>query len=156
MIALIVAKSINNCIGNDGRIPWHVPEDISFFKKTTTGHTVIMGRKTWESLPKKYRPLPNRKNVIITRQKDYTAPEGVEILESPELIPQTHPNTKRFIIGGAKIYEDSLKFADTLYITEIPITIDKCDTFFPDIDLSTWQLTKTEKKNECTISTYKK
>ena len=156
MIALIVAKSTNNCIGKNGTIPWNLPEDLAFFKKITTGHTVIMGRKTWESLPPKYRPLPNRKNIVITTQKEYTVPEGVDIVHDISEIPHLYPNTKRFIIGGAQIYKETLPFADTLYITEVHMQVDHCDTFFPHIDMLPWKVVTQDEKEHFSIITYKR
>ncbi len=156
MIALIVAKSTNNCIGKNGTIPWNLPEDLAFFKKITTGHTVIMGRKTWESLPPKYRPLPNRKNIVITTQKEYVVPEGVDIMHNISEIPNLYPKTKRFIIGGAQIYKETLAFADTLYITEVHMQVDHCDTFFPDIDMLPWKVVAQDEKEHFSIITYKR
>ena len=156
MIAIIVAKSKNNCIGKDGTIPWNIPEDLAFFKKMTTGHTVIMGRKTWESLPKKYKPLPNRKNIVITTQKDYTVPEGVDIIHDMMDIPNLYPETTRFIIGGAQIYAETAHMTDVLYITEVDIHVDGCDTFFPHIDMSQWMRVSCDQGNNFSIITYKR
>ena len=122
----------------------------------TTGHTVIMGRKTWESLPKKYKPLPNRKNIVITTQKDYTVPEGVDIIHDMMDIPNLYPETTRFIIGGAQIYAETAHMTDVLYITEIDIHVDGCDTFFPHIDMSQWVRVSCNQGNNFSIITYKR
>ena len=156
MIVIIVAKSKNNCIGKDGTIPWNIPEDLAFFKKMTTGHTVIMGRKTWESLPKKYKPLPNRKNIVITTQKDYTVPEGVDIIHDTTDIPNLYPETTRFIIGGAQIYAKTADMANVLYITGVDMLVDGCDTFFPHLDMSQWVRVACNQGNNFSIITYKR
>ncbi|MCF6276899.1 MAG: dihydrofolate reductase [Candidatus Magasanikbacteria bacterium] len=156
MIALMSAVSENNCIGVSGDLPWNIPGDMKLFKKYTTGNVVIMGRKTWESLPEKFRPLPNRKNIIITRQPDYKAPEEVAVYSDIKKAIQAHKNEKVFIIGGGEIYKQSIDLADTLYITKVHRTIDVCDTFFPKIDETKWKITEEEKMGEISFLTYEK
>lgn len=114
MINIIVAHSMNRVIGMDNKLPWHLPGELQYFKQITSGHTVIMGRKTYESIGK---PLPNRRNIVITRNKEYAA-EGVEIVHSlEEALKLSESAQERFIIGGAQIYEEALNIADRLYVT---------------------------------------
>lgn len=133
-LALIVAVARNGIIGctnEDGRgaLPWHLPEDLKHFKETTSGHPIIMGRKTWESLG---RPLPNRRNMVITRQRDYAA-AGAEVFASlPEALTAVGDATA-FVIGGAELYRQALPLAATLIITEIGIDA-AGDTLFPARD----------------------
>ncbi len=138
MITLIAGIAQNNCIGHNGTLPWHIPEDLKHFKELTTHKTVVMGRKTWESLPEKFRPLPNRQNVVITRQTDYVVPDNVLTFSSTEdAFAQLH-NEDVFIIGGAELYKQTIDQADALEITHINQTVDG-DAFFPKIDLSVWK-----------------
>ena len=99
MLIAVVAMDPNRLIGRDGSLPWHLPEDLAFFKKTTLGHTVLMGRKTFESIG---RPLPKRRNIVLTRDRSWSHP-GVEVIHSPDEIPETEG--KIFVIGGAEIYK---------------------------------------------------
>jgi len=133
---IIAAVARNRVIGDKGRIPWHIREDFAHFKRTTTGHAVIMGRKTFESIGK---PLPGRVNIVLTRNENYTAPEGVILKRSLEEAIAYCAETrqeKAFIIGGAKAYEEGMGMADTLIITEINQDPEG-DTFFPAIDKET-------------------
>ncbi|AGK54592.1 dihydrofolate reductase [Bacillus sp. 1NLA3E] len=147
MISLIWAMDENRVIGKDNQLPWHLPEDLKFFKKTTTGHPIAMGRKTHVSIG---RPLPGRENIIITRNQEYTS-EGCIVLHSvQELLHYAQQYDKEvFIIGGAEIFKEVFPFADRLYITKIYETFDG-DTFFPDIDMEQWKLLFSEPgvKNE--------
>jgi dihydrofolate reductase len=99
MLIAVVAMDPNRLIGRDGSLPWHLPEDLAFFKKTTLGHPVLMGRKTFESIG---RPLPKRRNIVLTRDRSWSHP-GVEVIHSPDEIPETEGNL--FVIGGAEIYK---------------------------------------------------
>ena len=99
MLIAVVAMDPNRLIGRDGTLPWHLPEDLAFFKKTTLGHPVLMGRKTFESIG---RPLPKRRNIVLTRDRSWSHP-GVEVIHSPDEIPETEGNI--FVIGGAEIYK---------------------------------------------------
>lgn len=137
MIALIVAMSKNRVIGNKGSIPWHLPDDFKHFKDLTSGHTVIMGRKTFESIG---RPLPDRKNIIVTSQAEYSAP-GCEVATS--LISAIQANPEAFIIGGESLYKESLPIADKVYLTEVETTCEG-DTFFPEISDTEWKLIEEE------------
>src|SRR3990167_8903662 len=112
-ITLIAAISKNNVIGTEGRLPWHIPEDMKHFKTLTMGKVVLMGRKTWESIPEKFRPLPGRTNVIITRQPDYPVPTGVQTFQSTDDALKNDV----MVIGGAEIYRQTIDRADRLEIT---------------------------------------
>jgi dihydrofolate reductase len=140
MITLIAAVAENNALGKDNQLLWHLPDDFKRFKNITSGHHIIMGRKTFESFPK---PLPNRTHVIITRQKDYQ-PEGCLIVDSfAKAISVCPKDEELFIIGGGEIYKQSIEMADKLDITRVHHTFD-ADTFFPEIDLTKWKLTSVE------------
>ena len=134
IVSLIVAVSENGVIGKDNDLIWHLPKDMRFFKETTMGHHVIMGRKNFESIPHKYSPLPNRTNVIITRQADYIAEGcvGVNSVEAALEIAKQNGDTEPFIIGGGQIYKIALEnnLVDRIYLTKIHHTFDG-DTFFP-------------------------
>jgi dihydrofolate reductase len=138
MVTIIAAVSQNNCIGKDGSLPWHLPEDMKHFKELTMGHPVIMGRKTWESIPEKFRPLPGRLNVVVTRQPDYALPEGVEHAASLDDALTVHTAEDVFVIGGATVYADAMPKADRLEITRVEQTVDG-DTFFPEIASTEWR-----------------
>ena len=140
-VSLIVAVSQNGVIGKDNDLIWHLPKDMKFFKDTTLGHHVIMGRKNFESIPHKYSPLANRTNVVITRQSNYKA-EGCIVVESIEKalkIAEENGDQEPFIIGGGQIYKIALenKLVDKVYLTKIHHSFDG-DTFFPELD-SEWQ-----------------
>lgn len=154
-VSLIAAISTNNCIGKNNALPWHIPEDLKHFKELTTGKTVLMGRKTWESIPAKFRPLPNRKNIVITTQADFITPEGVEVFHNIDDALKHHSHEQIFIIGGANIYTQTIDLADTLYITEVHQIIDG-DVFFPDIDKKIWQEIKREDFEKFSFVTYVK
>ena len=135
-VSLIVAAAENGVIGKDNDLIWHLPKDMKFFKETTQGHHVIMGRKNFESIPHKYRPLPNRTNVVITRQGDYIA-EGCIVVNSVEaalIIAQENGDTEPFIIGGGQIYKLALEanLVDKIYLTKVHHAYDG-DTFFPEL-----------------------
>lgn len=136
MLTLIAAVAENNALGKDNQLLWHLPEDFKRFKALTSGHYIIMGRKTFESFPK---PLPNRTHVIITRQENY-APEGCLVVNSLEAAIEACPiDAENFIIGGGEIYKQAIAFADKIDITKVHANFD-ADTFFPEIDPKIWQL----------------
>ena len=137
MINIIVATDNNNAIGKDNDLLWHISEDLKYFKRTTLGSPIIMGRKTWESLP--FKPLPKRENIVISRNKDYKA-EGATIINSvEEAIDYAKKFDKSFIMGGGMLYKAALPFCDKLYITKV-FKDYQGDTFFPEIDLNTWTI----------------
>jgi dihydrofolate reductase len=145
-VSLIVAVSENGVIGKDNDLIWSLPKDMKFFKDTTMGHHVIMGRKNFESIPHKFRPLLNRTNIVITRQSDYKA-EGCVVVNSVEEsleIAKQNGETEPFIIGGGQIYKIALEqnLVDRIYLTRIHHTF-AGDTFFPELN-SDWEEIKRE------------
>lgn len=137
IISLVVAISQNRAIGKDNQLLWHLPEDLKHFKRITSGHSVIMGRKTYESIGK---PLPNRRNIIVSRQSDYQV-VGTETASSLAHAFKLCENEKEvFIIGGAEIYKQSLPYADKIYLTLVEAEMD-ADTFFPSLNDQEWQQT---------------
>lgn len=143
-LAIIVAIARNGIIGctnEDGRgaLPWHLPEDLKHFKETTSGHPIIMGRKTWESLG---RALPNRRNIVISRQRDYTA-AGAEVFTSLPAALSAIDDVPAFVIGGAELYGQALPLAGQLIITEVGIEAEG-DTLFPPFDQAWQEVSRTE------------
>lgn len=139
-ISMIAAVAENYVIGKDNDLVWSLPDDMKFFMRTTTGHHVIMGRKNFESLPDKFRPLPNRTNIVITRQDTYDA-QGAAVVNSLEdalAIARENGEQEAFIIGGGEIYKLGLEVADTMYITEVHGSFEG-DAFFPKFDKSNWK-----------------
>lgn len=147
ILSTIVAVSDNHAIGINNQLPWHLPNDLKFFKKTTLGKPVLMGRKTFESLG---RPLPGRLNIVISHQKDLNLPDGVllfhTISEGMERMEKENTD-EGFIIGGGKIFEETLNLVDRLYITKVHANIEGANTFFPDIDHTHWKLVWEEKNS---------
>jgi len=145
---IIVAIGAKNEIGDGEDLLWHLPADMKFFKENTQGADVLMGRKTYDSIPKKFRPLPNRTNIVITRNKEYVAEEGVYICNSIKdafEIAENCITTDKFIIGGGSVYEATLQYASELYVTRVHQEFPKANTFFPQIDLAIWEETWSEK-----------
>jgi dihydrofolate reductase len=137
MLTIIAAVSENNALGKDNQLLWHLPEDFNRFKTLTSGHYIIMGRKTFESFPK---PLPNRTHIIITRQPNYQAPQGCVVVSSLEKAMELCPaNEEAFVIGGGEIYQQALNIVDKIDVTRVHTSID-ADTFFPEIDTNIWKL----------------
>ena len=143
MLSIIVAKAKNNVIGKDNKLIWHLPEDLKRFKKLTTGHTIIMGRKTFESLGK---ILPNRKHVILCNDKQLNIDdENVEIIDDINLLEKYEKSEEEnFVIGGATIYKLLMPKAKKMYITQIDKDFEG-DVFFPEIDLKEWNIQNIEK-----------
>lgn len=142
IISMIAAMGSNRVIGKDNDIPWHLPDDFKYFKDTTKGHHVIMGRKNWESLPHSFQPLPGRTNIIITRQPNYRA-KGEPVVQSLAdalAIAEENGETEAFIIGGGEIYRMGLAQADQIYLTEIDAPFEGQVTF-PEFDPSNWMET---------------
>lgn len=137
MITLIAATAENNALGKDNQLVWHLPNDFKRFKQITSGHYIIMGRKTFESFPK---PLPNRTHVIITRQKNYQHDGCIVVSSLKEAIAISPKDETVFVIGGGEIYQQSIEMADCIELTRVHTTLE-ADTFFPEIDLTVWQLT---------------
>ena len=136
-LTVIVAAGEGNAIGKDNALIWHLSDDLKRFKSLTSGHTLIMGRKTFESFP---QPLPNRKHIVITHQDDYNAPSDVTVVNSITDAFDAARNAEHvFVIGGGEIYEQVLPFVDTIELTRVHHTFDGADTFFPELDLSIWE-----------------
>jgi dihydrofolate reductase len=141
MIIMIAAVAENNALGKNNELVWHLPNDFKRFKSLTTGHHIIMGRKTFESFPK---PLPNRTHVIITRQNDYDVPEGCIVVNSLKKAIEVCPeNEEIFIIGGGQIYKQSIEIADKIELTRVHTTVE-ADAFFPEIDEDVWEVIQSE------------
>jgi dihydrofolate reductase len=139
-LSLIVATDTENGIGKNNQLLWHLPEDLKFFKRTTSGHTVIMGRKTYESIGK---PLPNRRNLVISRQENLKI-EGVEVFANLEDAINACANEKEaFIIGGGEIYKKALPQTHKIYLTKVHHQFD-ADTFFPMLDAAQWEVLSAE------------
>ena len=142
MITIIAAVAANRAIGFENKLLYWLPNDLKRFKALTTGHTIIMGRRTFESLPK--GALPNRRNVVITRQADYSAP-GIEVFHSfDEALQACTHDDEVYVIGGESVYEAALPVADRLCLTHIDAVPDEADTFFPDYDHAQWVAEETE------------
>jgi dihydrofolate reductase len=141
MISIIVAIAENMAIGKNNDLLWHIPADLKRFKSITSGHPVIMGKRTWESLPR--RPLPNRRNIVISDVPGEQI-EGCEMAYSiNEAIGKCKPEEENFIIGGASVYTQFLPHADRLYLTLVKKSFD-ADVFFPEIDFTKWKLLSRE------------
>lgn len=138
-LTIVVAIDRQRGIGINNALPWHLPEDLAHFKRTTLGHPIIMGRKTFESIG---RPLPKRRNIVITRNRDWQH-EGAEAVGSLEQALQLLNGEEACIIGGAQIFTEAMPITDRLIVTEIDHVF-PCDTFFPEIDKSAWQETARE------------
>jgi dihydrofolate reductase len=155
MIILIAAVARNGCIGTNGQLPWHLPEDMARFKALTTGGVILMGRKTWESLPERFRPLPNRTNLVITRQESYAVPDGVEVYASMDDAMATHADDSVIVMGGAQIYAQAMDHADRMYITHVDRDVDG-DAFFPEIHAETWEAVEREDRDGFAFVTYER
>ncbi len=134
MLSIIVATDQNNLIGKDNDMPWHIPADLKRFKAITTGHTIVMGRKTYDSLPKK--PLPNRHHVVLTRQQGLVL-AGCEILHSTQEVVERYGGVDTeevFIIGGGNIYKSLLPYTQKIYLTSVQAAFEG-DTYFPFLDM---------------------
>ncbi len=137
MISIIVAVAENMGIGKNNDLLWHLPEDLKRFKRLTTGKSVIMGKKTWESLPK--RPLPGRKNIVITDNPSEVIEGSVTAYSISDAIEKCKDDGETFIIGGGSVYRQFMPFADRLYITHVH-QVAEADIFFPEIDLNVWKV----------------
>ena len=161
MISIIVAASENNAIGKSNAMLWHLPEDLKFFKNTTWGMPVIMGRKTFEAVGK---PLPGRTNIIVTSNKDWSAENTITTTNIDDAIKVANDTNSKeiFITGGGEIYRQTLPIAHKVYLTRVHTTIDG-DAFFPEMDLNTWEIdfekhVKSDEKNkfDMTFQTWKR
>ena len=145
VLSFIVAVSENNAIGKNNTLPWRLPEDLKFFKRTTMGKPVVMGRKTFESLGKQ---LPGRLNIVVSRNKDLVLPEGVVLCDNINTaisLLQKENSDEGFIIGGGKVFAETMGLVDRMYITRVHTVIKDADAFFPNIDHTHWKLVWDEK-----------
>jgi dihydrofolate reductase len=141
MIKTILATASNGVIGRENDLPWKLPSDMAHFKKITSGHSVLMGRKCWESIPEKFRPLPNRKNYVLTRDKNYVA-KGAHVVHSLEdmIKKYKHSSEVLFIIGGAELYDETFEHASSMFLTTIFSEVDG-DVRIKKLDLNKWVMT---------------
>jgi dihydrofolate reductase len=138
ILSLVLARASNGIIGKNNALPWHLPEDMAHFKRVTLGKPVVMGRKTWESLPPKFRPLPGRRNIVMTRDGSWQqqgAQRAASLLEAMQLCQD---EAEICVIGGAPIFLEALPLARRIYLTEIDHAFEG-DTFFPALDLQQWK-----------------
>lgn len=150
MIAIIAAMSPNHAIGNKGSLPWHLPEDLARFRQLTMGNTIIMGRKTFESLPN--GALPGRRNIVLSKTNKEI--RGCEVCASLEEALKLCHGKPTFIIGGELVYRQTMPVADTLHITLVEENPAEADTFFPDIDMGTWLETERDKRHGFSFLTF--
>lgn len=143
MIAIVVVIDEKNGIGKNGGLLCHLPNDLKHFKKITTGHTIIMGRKTYESLPN--GSLPDRINIVVTSGDVNNFPGCIVVRSIEEALSVSKSHEKVFIIGGGELYRTTFHLADTLYLTCIHNTFNDADTFFPNIDFKDWELIEEER-----------
>ncbi len=146
---MIAALSRNQVIGKNNDLPWKLPDDMKYFMEITKGHHTIMGRKNYDSIPQKFKPLPHRTNIVVTHQQNFNAP-GCIVVNSVEKGLQLAENSMEsevFIIGGAEIYKLGLQHASRLYLTEIAADIEG-DTFFPTFDRNQWRETSRTHHNK--------
>ncbi len=140
IISLIVAADERNAIGKGGAMPWHLPEELKYFRETTSGKPVVMGRKTWESLPPKHKPLPGRRNIVVTRQEGYKA-DGADVVPGvDEAVKLASTGSDEvFIIGGSQLYGYGIEIADRMYFTRVHTDIEGADAFFPNVNFLDWR-----------------
>lgn len=155
MISLIAAIGQNNELGKDNQLLFHIKEDMQFFKQTTTGHPILMGRKTFDSIG---RPLPNRTNFVVTRHPEFL-PDGVEPVKDLRAFLESHQDTDEevFVIGGGMVYFEALPYAKTLYLTEVGSADQSADTFFPKFDKTAYsqEIIKKGKDHDLTYTIMK-
>jgi dihydrofolate reductase len=156
MITLVAAISKNNCIGKKGDLPWNIPEDMKRMRAFTKNKVLIMGRKTWESIPEKRRPLPERTNVVITRNAEYQLPEGAVKFSSIEAALEAYKGQEIVSFGGTRVFHDMIKYADALEITHVDQEVDGCDAFFPVIDMTIWKEVSREDHDGFAFSRYER
>ena len=156
MIIGIVAVSENNAIGKQGKLPWHYSADMKFFRETTTGHAVVMGRKTWVSLGK---PLKNRLNIVLSRDSNIEPQESLVVLRDLDSVLSLNSSlqTDLFVIGGAQIYKEFLPHIERWHVTEVPLTVEGADAFMPPDYLDGFKRVGTKKlDDDLRVITYEK
>lgn len=131
-VSLVAALARGRVIGRDGTVPWRLPEDLAYFRAVTTGHPVIMGRRTWDSLPERFRPLPGRRNVVVTRNPSWAADGAERAHTLAEALRLVDGAERVSVIGGGEMYEAALPLADELLLTEVDLDVEG-DTFFPPV-----------------------
>lgn len=143
-VSLIVAMGLNREIGGNNDLLWHLPADMKFFRETTTGHAIVTGRKGYDAIPEKYRPLPDRLNIVVTRQQDYKATGAIVVHSVADAITQANnANTEVcYIIGGGEIYHTALQggLVDEMLITYVQGRFPEADVFFPEFDERDWKI----------------
>jgi len=137
-LSVVAAVARNGVIGRDNAIPWQMPEDVAHFKALTTGHAVVMGRRTWDSLPERFRPLPGRRNVVVTRQAGWSAQGAERAASLEDALGLLEGAPSVFVIGGAELYAAALPLVDELVLTEIDRDVEG-DTFFPAFDRTAFE-----------------
>jgi dihydrofolate reductase len=142
IISLIAAVARDRAIGKDNDLLWNLPNDMKFFKESTMGHTVLMGRKNYESIPERFRPLPSRVNIVVSRSADYAGCEMARSIEEGIEKAKALGEEELFIIGGAQIYAQTLDLADRMYITEVKSEFPDADAHFPDFSEDDWKITE--------------
>jgi dihydrofolate reductase len=158
MVEMVVAYSANRVIGRDGGLPWHLPTDMRHFRELTTGHTVLMGRRTFASIPERFRPLPDRRNLVLSRDPAYAAP-GAEVFASLDAALDACGHDC-FVIGGGATYAEALALADRVHATELEAVMEG-DARFPPLDPAEWRVAHTGERVEenghaFTIRTYER
>ncbi len=138
LLSFVVAMDRSFLIGVGGELPWHLPEDMKHFRKVTMGKPVLMGRKTYESIPKRFRPLAGRTNIVLTRQQDFQAPGCLVVHSLDEALSVASGQPELMVIGGAQLYEQLLPLAQRLYLTSVDAKF-KGDVFFPKLNMNEWQ-----------------
>ncbi len=155
MITIVAAVACNGCIGKDGVLPWRIPDDMKRYRAITMGKVVVMGRKTWESIPERFRPLPGRTNVVVTRQDGYPLPAGVECYASLTDALTAHAGDDVVVNGGGAVYAEAMARADVLDLTHVHCDVDG-DTFFPAIDPAVWKETTRADHDGFSFVTYRR
>ena len=151
---LIAALSENRVIGRDNAIPWHYPADMKHFRRVTRGHAVVAGRKTYETF--QTRPLPQRRNFVLTRNPAYAVAEGVVVCASlAEVLRCARGSEKLFVLGGAQVYEQALPVADEMILTHLPIEVEG-DAYFPAWDEGEWEMVERRSEGELVFATYRR
>ncbi|MDE6717410.1 MAG: dihydrofolate reductase [Muribaculaceae bacterium] len=143
-IRAVVAMNADRVIGKEGTLPWRLPEDLRHFKELTMGHPVVMGRKTWESLPK--RPLPGRRNIVVSHDRNYHA-EGAEVFNSVEEALEACREVP-YVIGGAEIYRTALPWITSVCLTSVDYPVEDADAFFPELPADEWRMSERTEKME--------
>ena len=155
MVTIVAAIARNGCIGKDGGLPWHLPEDLRHFRDVTMGKVVVMGRKTWESIPARFQPLAGRTNVVVTGQASYALPAGVERAGSLEEALAAHAGEEVVIGGGGTLYAHAIGRADVLELTHVHRDVDG-DTFFPPVDPAVWRESGRDDRDGFSFVTYRR